>query len=161
MTEQKPAVRKFAPTNRLAEMIGLPGGKTVRDAVQDAEAAVEEHRPEVLADIDAQIAALERLAAQPEPEAQALYRISAGIIEHAGMFGLAHVGEAAFSLCELIDRMELRGQWDRASVDVHVASIRLLQGLGDDEAGQREHLLRGLKAVTAKAAPARQQPRAE
>ena len=161
MSSAKPAVRKFAATNRLAEMIGLPGGKSARDAVEQATSAIEQYRPEAVSDIDAWIGELEALSAQSSPEPQTIYRLSAGIIEHAGLFGLGDVGRAAYSLCELVDRLQQRGTWDRASVAVHVGSMRLLQTLPAGEEVQRARLLNGLHAVTTKAAPPRRTARAD
>jgi hypothetical protein len=154
-------VRKFAATNRLAEMIGLPGGSTVGDALAGAEAAIERYRPEVVKDIDARIGELEDLAAQTTPDPKSLYRTAAGIIEHAGLFGMGDLGKAAYSLCELVDRLEQRGVWDTASVEVHIGAMHLLRNLPENDGGQRARLLNGLNAVTAKAAPARRNARAD
>ena len=157
---QHPNVRKFAATNRLAELIVLPGGKTVREALDDAQTAVEQYRPEVIDDIDARIAELERLSTEASPSAETMYRASAGVIEHAGLFGLGHVGRAAYSLCELVDRLQQRGTWDAAAVAVHVGSMRLLRDMGENpeaESGAGE-LLAGLHAVVAKVGAGRDAP---
>lgn len=161
MTTIKPAVRKFAPSNRLGALLAQPGGVTVRTALRDAETAVQRFRPEVLADIDARITRLEALAAEPVPNARTIYKAAAGVIEHAGLFGMGQLGEAAYSLCELVDRLEQRGVWDAESVAVHVNGLRLLQRLPEDAAAQRVQLLEGLHAVTAKAAPVRRRARAD
>jgi hypothetical protein len=132
----------------------------VREAVADAEAAIEAFRPEVIEDIDAMIVKLEQLSKQERPDADVVYRCSAGIIDHAGLFGLGDVGRAAYSLCELVDRLRERGTWDTAAVAVHVGSMRLLRDMPDGEPAARTHLLSGLQAVVAKTArpePARTQ----
>ena len=146
-------VRHFKPTNRLASMIRLPGGKTVQEAIQAAQAAVEHYRPEVVSDIDAAIAELERLSTRPAPgapEHERVYRISSSVLDHAGLFDLEDVGRAAYSLCELVDRMQERGVWDASAVTVHVGSMRLLREMGQGDPLQRAELLRGLAAVVAK-----------
>lgn len=155
MSEDRPAtpVRHFAPTNRLTALIREPGGKAIKAALEEAQAAIEQYRPEVIGDIDARILELERLAADPTPSIVAreeVYRAASAILEHAGLFGLRPVGEAAYSLCELVDRLANRAAWDAPAVSVHVGSIRLLRELGEDQELQRAQLLRGLHAVVAK-----------
>ena len=146
-------VRHFKPTNRLASMIRLPGGKTVGHAIEAAQAAIEHYRPEVVSDIDAAIVELERLSTRPVPsptDRDSVYAISSSVLEHAGLFDLEDVGRAAYSLCELVDRMQERGVWDAKAVVVHVGSMRLLREMGQDDPLHRAELLRGLAAVVAK-----------
>jgi hypothetical protein len=153
-----PHVRKFAATNRLADMIRVPGGKTVERALADGEAAVERFRPEVVDDIDARIARLETLSADPAPDGETVYREALGVIDHAGLFGLGAVGRAAYSLCELVERMRARGFWDAPAVAVHVGSLKLLRGMADQDGSESEAVLNGLSAVLAKVAPKRERP---
>jgi hypothetical protein len=161
VNSSEPTRRKFAPSNRLSALLAQPGGVTVRNALRDAETAVQRFRPEVMADIEARITRLEALAAAPAPDGAAIYKAAAGIIEHAGLFGMGQLGEAAYSLCELVDRLEQRSVWDADSVAVHVNGLRLLQRMPEGAAKQRLQLLEGLHAVTAKAAPARRTVRAD
>jgi hypothetical protein len=150
-----PHVRRFAATNRLADMIRVPGGKTVERALADGQAAVEQYRPVVIEDIDARIARLEALTAETAADGEAVYADALGVIEHAGLFGLEAVGRAAYSLCELVERLRARSLWDAESVAVHVGAIRLLRGMADQNGPESRALLAGLAAVLAKAAPQR------
>ena len=158
MSGDQTPVRKFAATNRLADMIRVPGGKTIASALADGEAAVECYRPEVIEDIDARITRLEALSADAAPDGDVVYRESLGVIDHAGLFGLEAVGRAAYSLCELVERMQARSQWDAPAVRVHVGALRLLRGLADQGGAESQAVLGGLSAVLAKVAPERKRP---
>ena len=147
-------VRTFNPERGLKARISLPGGKTLAAAVADAEAEIEAHRPDVIRDVDQRIAELERIAGvsggPAVDEAERIYGEASAIVDSAGLFDLEDVGQAAYSLCELVDRLGHARVWDGPAVQVHVGSIRLLRGLPADAARERAQLLAGLNAVTAK-----------
>jgi hypothetical protein len=73
---------------------------------------------------------------------------------------MGDVGTAAYSLCELVDRLEQRGVWDTASVDVPSGPCSCC-GTCRERRWSACALLNGLHAVTAKAAPARRNARAD
>jgi len=147
-------VRTFHPERGLRARITLPGGKTLAQAVTDAEEHIEIHRPDVVRDIDARIAELERIAegagAAEPANADRLYGEASAIVENAGLFDLEDVGQAAYSLCELVDRFGQKRVWDGRSIEVHVGSIRMLRGLPEAATAERAQLLTGLNAVLAK-----------
>jgi len=45
----------------------------------------------------------------------------------AGVFGLGQLGEAAFSLCELVDHLGETGAWSLEPVMVHLSTLRLFR----------------------------------
>ncbi len=148
------SVVRFIPqVNRLAKAMKGPGGKKVSEAVADAEAALQEIAPPSLEALDA---ALADIVVQLQPPGlpskavrAAIYRRANEINALGGLFGLADMGRAAWSLCELIDIAEAGPPSTRAAMDAHVRSLRLLRAgdaLPEDE---RKAVLEGLDKVLA------------
>lgn len=143
--------RKFE--NRLAKLIKLPGGKTVEEAMADAEANLESIRDKVLSAMDKKIQKLldsaTAVKADPSPEALTeCYNISNEIFGLATTFGKAQMGEAAYSLCELIDRSKEAGKWSNPAFEAHMNALRLLRFDETDEDREvRKVVLEGLKSV--------------
>ncbi len=137
--------------NRLAKVMRKPGGVRVEDALQRADENLEDIREECLASVDEQLDQIERMAreagASPtEPASLAIYQLSNDIHAVAGVFGLTELGHAAFSLCELVDRLRARGRWSQPAVEVHLSAFRLLRN--PDGATDRSAVLDGLRRVT-------------
>ena len=140
------AVRKFPAVNRLAELIRLPGGRTVRRLLHEAEAELETHRASFDGELDQRLAALEQLSAAGADGGREIYDHASAIIDTAGLFGFDDLGAAAYALCDLVDSLGEQGRWDAAAVEVHVEALRLLRSR-DCPADERERLLAGLHAV--------------
>lgn len=145
--------RFFKPHNPLARMIQAPGGKEVAKALDDATANLDSIRDSTLAAVDADMAAIERLLGgnRPRPEdddLQKAYRQCNAIAGIAGSCGLGAVGQAAFSLCDLLDRQVQTGGWSVEAVTVHLDGMKLLRaGIGADA---EQTVLDGLRKVTDK-----------
>lgn len=145
-------IRFFYPENPLAKLLEGPGGIAVNHAVARAETNLGAARDDYVADVDRNLARLEALlppsARPPAPDAasEAYLRANevAGI---AGVGGLDAVGKAAFSLCELLDRMNASGRWNGEAVSVHMAAIKLLRGMSG-KSGEAA-VLKGLRQVVA------------
>jgi len=144
------------PINKLAKLLRQPGGKSVASALRDAEQNVVRLAPSCLAEIDAVLAAVDQLVIEIPPEEEAatfkrVYDQTNAIIGLATAAGLPDFDSAAYSLCDVLDRMLRTGRMDRAVVTVHVRSMQLLRhpdALGS-KASVREVLL-GLKQVRKK-----------
>jgi hypothetical protein len=125
-------VKRIEWSNRLGRMLKDPGGITVRKALEQADENLESIREQSLAAIDArleQIQACNRAAGKDPTEAAKaeIYAHANEIHGVAGTFGLHQMGEVAFSLCELVDRLRERGAWSSQGVEVHVAALRLFR----------------------------------
>lgn len=149
----KPA-NTFSYENRLAETVSLPGGLSAAEAIKGAQAAVELVREPSIAEIDAnlrEIYALGRqLEAGPEEEAlQRLYVCANRVLGAGGVFGLAELGQAAWSLCELISRFQTLDRFQWPMVQVHLDGLRLLRTPGSHPASHRAAVLDGLRKVAA------------
>jgi len=146
---------KFIPwTSRLSKIIRQPGGTTVRGALKDAKRNLEKIRLECIIEIDAKLAVIQQKFGKAEQrpsdaDLDELYRLSNDIVGMAGVFEMNELGEAAFSLCELIDRLKAPDHWDWPAVEVHLSGLRLLRyatpGLPENQA-----VLKGLRKLTAR-----------
>lgn len=143
----------FKYENRLAKTVVRKGGLTAEEAIASAEARVEQVRQPTLEDIDRgldEIAVLRDGLGDGEPGAlQQMYVEANRIVAVGGVFGLGELGEAAYSLCELISRFQDGGRFNRAMIDVHLDGLRLLRQPDAHEAAHRAQVLAGLRQVAA------------
>jgi hypothetical protein len=153
-------VKRIRVKNRLAAVVRTPGGKTVAEAVAAAEHGLAEIKDECLEALDETLARMATLAASmktsPAPASiDQLYAFSNEVVGIAGVFSLGAVGEAAFSLCELLDGLQEAGGWNWPAVEVHLNGLKLLRALGETIGeAEREQILAGLRAVTKRIGPA-------
>ncbi len=138
-------------TLRLARLMAEPGGIRMVDAVAQANQNLEQVRDDCLNTVDRHLGEIERLHGQaadaPSVELrEEIYRLANEIHGLAGVFGLRELGEAAFSLCELIDRLQVSHGWRSDAVDVHLSALRLLRR--PEHLDHPETVLEGLRRVT-------------
>ena len=146
-------VRYIPNPNTLGRKVSLPGGKKIGDAVADAESGLVEITPEGLMAIDQAIETIAKAMALPAPYSdetlETVYRQACDIQAAAALFGLSDLGEAAWSLCELVDSGGARSRDGRPALASHLNSLRLLR-LGEAvEASQRRAVLDGLQDLLA------------
>jgi hypothetical protein len=145
------AVMRVPWENRLAKLVRKPGGVKLNEAVLQAEENLKSVQDSCLEALDGYLAETERLhvegGAKPSEEAkESIYQLANDIHGMAGVFGLGDLGDAAFSLCELVDRLRAAGRWNAASVEVHLSALRLLRVPGEGHAD----MLEGLRRVVAR-----------
>ena len=141
--------------NKLAEIMRKPGGVKVTDALERAEKNLEIAKADCLADLDQELAELDRLCEEggrrPDDDLKRrIYDLSNDIVAVAGPFGLGELGQAAFCLCELVDRLRGLGQWNQAAVQVHLSSCRLLRQPAPD--ADRSSVINELKKLVERVA---------
>ena len=126
------AVQIFRRENRLAKLIRKPGGISRKIAMAQAASNLGEIRDELILELDRILALIDRSAtaeAANDNKAQAIiYHGSNHIIGLAEPCGIPELGKAAFSLCELVDRMTEAGAWNAVAVQVHLEAFKLLRG---------------------------------
>lgn len=137
--------------NRLAKMVREPGGKRIGQALEQAEANLDAIQEDCLKAMDVQIDELERLCAEGgrrplEKTKTLIYEGGNDVLAVAGAFELTELGQAAFSLCELVDRLRSRGKWNQAAIEVHLSAFRLLRQPAPD--ADRSSVIAGLKGLT-------------
>ena len=146
-------VTRLRPVNPLAGLIDKPGGLRVSEAVAAAEANLESVRGPALERLDAILAEMEAcagaVAGHDAAALDTLYRLSNEVVGVAGVFGYAPMGEAAYSLCDLLDVSRAAGAWRAAAVAVHLRTLRLLRSQGGPAADPAacQALLEGLRQL--------------
>ena len=140
------------PENRLAKVVWRPGGKTIAQALDDAQANLDEICSESLDRLRVKLEEIQALGrkAQNGPTAadlDALYAMSAEVLDTAGLFGLPELGQAALSLCELLDRLKSRRVWNWPAVEVHLHGLLILADPDKSPPEGRQSVVDGLRQV--------------
>jgi hypothetical protein len=141
-------------TNRLEKMIKKPGGGiTVGRALSNAQANLETIREDCGREIDSLLVRMSETFAAGKglDDAQTLYSLSNLVVGFAGSMNMAELSQAAYSLCETLDRMITGKRWSDAPVQVHLAAMsRLRQVDGNQEICKA--IIDGLRRVAAQTA---------
>ena len=140
------------PDNRLAKVVWRPGGKTIAQALDDAQANLDEIRGESLDLLRAKLEEIQVLGKKSEKDPQptdieTLYALSGEVLDIAGLFGLPELGHAAFSLCELLDRLKSKKAWNWPAVQVHVHGLLILADPDKTPPEGRQSVVDGLRQV--------------
>jgi hypothetical protein len=148
------SAKTFKIENRLAKSVVTKGGMSAKEALSAAQAAVDEMRDPTIAEIDANLQEIyglsERLKtanAFDEDALQRMYICANRVVAMGGVFGLGELGQAAYSLCELVSRFQTLERFSWQMIQVHVDGLRLLRTPGDHPAAIREEVLAGLRKV--------------
>lgn len=150
-------VIKRRPTNLLAKLIPVPGGKTIETIEADVEERLLALRAPCLALLQGKIMDIVSLArAAPRPPAHEdldqLYTLSKEVLGLAGVAHLEDAGRAALSFCRLLDGWRGGKAWSAAPFDVHLAALQLLaQPDSDLDESARDEMVQGLDAVVQRA----------
>lgn len=142
-------VKKYTVKPRLASLIRKPGGLHVGEAIKRGQAVIEDRRELCLNEIDEGLAAMEALFAQPGYDIEEMYVIATRVIGACVIFSDEILASAARSLCDLIDRASETGRINQSSVQVHLASLRLLHR-SDAPPEAQAQILQGLTQVVEK-----------
>jgi hypothetical protein len=139
--------------NTLAEVVRLPGGRTVAEALRGAASRIADLRQPtqlaLLAKIDA-LGALSRSGRGGSASALGeIYREGNEILSLSGAVEAPEIAEAVYSLCELADAFTDAGLANWPAIDVHVDALRILSTEGV-EAAAKAHILTGLRQVRAR-----------
>ena len=139
----------------LSKQLAQPGGRTIADAERLADAGLQRHKADVMVDLERRIGQLETVCAAAAPDQQPqVYALASGIVDLAGFFDTGPLYSAAYSLCELCDRMQTLGVWNWPAVEVHVKALRLILAGGCTVGAESDVLLQGLSRVLTAFAPA-------
>jgi hypothetical protein len=147
------AVIRRNPVNRLAQLMRTPGGKPVSQALADAQSNLETLRETCLPAMDAKLAEVQAIVARcktaPTPsDLKRLYAIGNEILEIAGVNGMKELGEAAFSLCELIDRFVTFRRYSWPALQVHLDGLLALRAAEGACSEHTKDVLTGLRQVS-------------
>ncbi|WP_421729645.1 chemotaxis protein CheE [Brevundimonas sp.] len=140
--------RTFKVVSPLARQVMEPGGRHVRDAERLAGEALNTHRDDVMATIATTLDTLQALCVEaPDGAGPRVYELASSIIDMAGFFDTGPLYEAAYSLCDVSDRMIAADTWRWPPVQVHLQALRLILAGGCRAGRTSETLLEGLRSV--------------
>ncbi|HEY9217391.1 MAG TPA: chemotaxis protein CheE [Phenylobacterium sp.] len=134
--------------SRLADQIEKPGGMTAKLAMERVGrelTAAEGKSREVVGE---SLVLLEDLCRNQTVSMDAVYDAATAVIDVAGLFDERILCDAAYSLCELTDRLRTQDKVDWASVIVHVEALRLIYNAEPSETQQYRLVVDGLWRVT-------------
>lgn len=151
------------PDNRLKNALSKTKGLSRNQAVKAATERLEVIRGISLEEIDRtleeEIVVLSRdIRDAADPRVGELYAAANRIVAVAGIFELIELGEAGYSLCELITRLQDGGVWRREMVMVHAEAMALLRHPSAQPEAARAALKAGLRKILAQVAPVAEEP---
>jgi hypothetical protein len=151
------------PDNRLKNALSTGKGLSRNQAVQAATERLEMVRGISLAEVDRtleeEIVFLSRdIREVSDPRVTDLYAAANRIVAVAGIFDLTELGEASYSLCELVTRMTDGGIWRREMVMVHAEAMQILRHPSSQPEAARVALKTGLRKILAQIAPVVDEP---
>lgn len=152
MSRAKRYAVKYPLASKLTSGPQIP----VEQAVQRAEALVEDMHDDLLAAVDTEITNVLRHADRTEPDLKGLYESADRLMAIASACHLSALSNAALGLCDLLDQLRLARRWDEPGVSVHVATLRALRH--EVSPASSKVVLEGLARVRAKLASVSQQP---
>jgi hypothetical protein len=145
------AVRKFRVKSRLARIAFAGGGVRVKEALNSAGAVMDAARPAYRATLEETLETARRQAAGREMGAggfEDFYALCGRLIELSWCVGSDGFTQAAYSLCDLVDRCSIAGEWDWPGLDVHMSTLRFLCDNGSTlDAKAQAAVLEGLRKV--------------
>ena len=146
------SVRFVFPKPRLNELLRMPGGLPVAEALERAQKNLEAIKPTCTAEL----LALLELCEQSywnlkedfnEPAVTELYSLAVKGIGAGEVCGVPPVDVALTSFCDLLDHLRTLKRYDHEAVGVHVRAWRLLMTAGLPAAGA-DQILEGLLKVS-------------
>lgn len=132
----------------LQRKMARPGGLSMEEALARAEEGLALQRARTMLVLREKVDALTALSAARTPETQGeVYPLASALVDMAGYLEVPPFYAAAYSLCDVADRMASAGIWSWPSVEVHARALSLI--LADDCRGGEttDDLLAGLRAV--------------
>lgn len=146
------SVIRRTPVNRLGKLMAKPGGISAAKALADADANLAGIKGQCLPLMDEKIAEVQsivtRCKAAPSPaDLKRLYTLGNEILEIGGAFEMKDLSDAAFSLCELIDRFVTYKRYSWAALQVHLDGLIALRAAAGEQNPQTATVLEGLRQV--------------
>lgn len=141
-------VKTFKYRTNLARKMSAPGGRSIAEALAGADSGLEHHRAAAMKTLADQVSALEASCAAQIPGSEpGIYEQAAALLDMAGFFETGPLYKAAFSLCELSDRLTETNAWSWPSISVHIQALRLILADECRETEQAGLILEGLSTI--------------
>jgi hypothetical protein len=140
------------PVNRLAALIRKPGGISVAEALQAAQDNLNSVREQCLSVMDEKLGEIAGIVSRckenpADADLKALYALGNDVLEVAGVFGMNPLSEAAFSLCDLLDRFKTLRRYSYPALVVHLQALQALRASPDEPGPEAKTMLDGLRRV--------------
>ena len=133
---------------RLSEQVAKPGGMTADLATERAMRELAAQAGDARKALGASIGRLEALCQEKSAPVDAVYDESSTVLDIAGMFNQRILCDAAYSLCELTDRLRTVGREDWQAIGVHVNALRLIWAKDKAVGPEMKTVVDGLWALT-------------
>lgn len=133
---------------RLSEQVAKPGGMTADLATERAMRELAAQAGDARKALGASIGRLEGLCQEKTAPVDAVYDESSTVLDIAGMFNQRILCDAAYSLCELTDRLRTVGREDWQAIGVHVNALRLIWAKDKAVGPEMKTVVDGLWALT-------------
>lgn len=133
---------------RLSEQVAKPGGMTAELANERAMRELAALGGDARKAIGATIGRMEEMCKAQEASVDAVYDESTTVLDIAGMFNQRLLCDAAYSLCELTDRLRTVGRHDWPSIGIHVNALRLIWSKDKAVGPEMKTVVDGLWALT-------------
>jgi hypothetical protein len=146
--------RFTVPKQRLAQLLKVPGGLPVAEAIAAAQTNLAQLKPQCIGELDDLLAAAEKIFAALGPDYDeegvgALYQTAVRGIGLGDICGAGSVDVALHSLCDLLDHLQTHRRYDAEAVGVHLRAWKLLISIELPPEGAQA-VLAGLNKVSAK-----------
>jgi len=133
---------------KLSEQVVKPGGMTADIANQRALRELEAQAGDARKALGASIGRMEAMCAEKTATVDAVYDESSTVLDIAGLFNQRILCDAAYSLCELTDRLRTLKRHDWQAIGVHVNALRLIWSKDKALGPEMKHVVDGLWALT-------------
>ena len=133
---------------KLSEQVVKPGGMTADIANQRALRELEAQAGDARKALGASIGRMEAMCQEKSAPVDAVYDESSTVLDIAGLFNQRILCDAAYSLCELTDRLRTVGRHDWQAIGVHVNALRLIWAKDKAIGPEMKTVVDGLWALT-------------
>ena len=133
---------------KLSEQVVKPGGMTADIANQRALRELEAQAGDARKALGASIGRMEAMCQEKSAPVDAVYDESSTVLDIAGLFNQRILCDAAYSLCELTDRLRTMGRHDWQAIGVHVNALRLIWAKDKAIGPEMKTVVDGLWALT-------------
>jgi len=138
----------FKVKNRLAQHVVEPGGMTAGMANTRAARELAAQQGKSYEAIGETLETLEWLCQDKSAPMDSVYDLSTSVLDIAGLFDDKLLCRAAYSLCELADKLRTQDREDWASIKVHVDGMRLIWNTEETGREALNAMVDGLWALT-------------
>jgi hypothetical protein len=133
---------------RLSEQVAKPGGMTAGTANERAMRELAAQSGDARKALGASIGRMEAMCQDKTVSLDAVYDESQTVLDIAGLFNQRILCDAAYSLCELTDRLRTTNRQDWQAISVHVNALRLIWSKDKNIGPEMKHVVDGLWALT-------------